>query len=175
MRRALDAGRSGTDMAAMFVAERSRTPVPQALQLPDRRPGPAARHAARRAPRRAYLRCDDEALLARVLADRDVARTATAPDRAHRRRSRRAPVARVLDVLREAGYAPAAEAPDGEVIALGAEAAARAVAPAGARRSRRGPPSPTPGSAELVSRVRSGDALTEISRRVHRSPSRCRA
>ena len=68
----------------------------------------------------AYLRCDDEALLARVLGDRDVAELQLrriAPTVVVSTAS----VGRVLDVLREAGYAPAAEDPDGSLIALGAE------------------------------------------------------
>ncbi len=143
VRRALDAGRSGGAISAL-VAQRSRTPVPQALSyLID---DVARRHGVLRAgTATAYLRCDDEALLARVLVDRDVAslqlrRIAPTIVIAS------APVARVLEVLREAGYAPAAEAPDGEVITLGAERsagrvpAARAVGPFAQRgRVRRAP------------------------------------
>ncbi|HEY7007813.1 MAG TPA: helicase-associated domain-containing protein, partial [Jatrophihabitantaceae bacterium] len=118
VRRALDSGRSGADVAALF-AQRSRTPVPQALRylIDDL----ARRHGALRSGTAAsYLRCEDEALLARVLADRGVGQL----------QLRRiaptvvvsgAPVARVLDVLREAGFAPAAESADGEVVALGAD------------------------------------------------------
>ena len=108
----------------------------------------------------AYLRCDDEALLARVLADRDVASLGLrriAPTVVITSTS----VPRVLEVLREAGYAPAAEAADGEVVALGADAPrAPSRQPSRAIRTR------TEGSGaqygELVSRIRSGDAITEL-------------
>jgi hypothetical protein len=74
------------------------------------------------------------------------------------------PVARVLELLRGAGFAPAAEAPDGEVIALGAETPrAPSRPPVRIVRPRGGYDTPL---SELVKRVRSGDALTEISRRV---------
>src|SRR5581483_4200910 len=118
VRRALDAGRSGTDIAAL-VAQRSRTPVPQALSylIED----VARRHGVlRTGAASSYLRCDDEALLSRVLADRHF-------DALHLRRI--APtvaisalsVTAVLDGLRDGGYAPAAESPDGAVITLDAE------------------------------------------------------
>ena len=72
------------------------------------------------------------------------------------------PVARVLEVLRESGYAPAAESPDGQVIALGAEIPRAPSRPA-TRVVR--PRVETANLGEVVKRVRSGDALTEISRR----------
>ena len=160
VRRALDAGRSGADIAAL-IAQRSRTPVPQALQylIEDlsRRHGTLRSGAAT-----AYLRCADEALLTRVVTDRNnaalqlrqIAPTVViSPE----------PVARVLEVLRESGYAPAAESADGQVIALGVEAprapsrpASRVVRPRAETANNLG---------EVVKRVRSGDALTEISRR----------
>lgn len=161
LRRALDAGRTAPDLAAMF-AQRSRTPVPQSLSylIADL----ARRHGTlRTGTASAYLRCEDEALLARVLADRDVSALQLrriAPTVAISPAS----VSQLLELLREAGFAPAAEAADGQVIALGAEAprapsrqAVRIVRPRGGNE--------TPLS-ELVKRVRSGDALTEISRRV---------
>ena len=161
IRRALDAGRSGTDIAAL-IAQRSRTPVPQALSylIDDL----ARRHGTlRTGVATAYLRCADEALLARVLSDRNVtslqlrriAPTVVISS---------APVAEVLDQLREAGYAPAAETPEGEVIALGVEPP-RAPSRQPVRTVR--PRAETVANlAEVVKRVRSGDALTEISRRV---------
>ena len=161
IRRALDAGRSGTDIAAL-IAQRSRTPVPQALSylIDDL----ARRHGTlRTGVATAYLRCADEALLARVLSDRNVtslqlrriAPTVVISS---------APVAEVLEQLREAGYAPAAETPEGEVIALGVEPP-RAPSRQPVRTVR--PRAETVANlAEVVKRVRSGDALTEISRRV---------
>jgi hypothetical protein len=118
VRRALDHGRSGAELAE-FVATRSRTPVPQALEylIEDA----ARRHGVlRTGAAGCYLRCDDTALLARAASDRGalnlglrlIAPTVAISD---------APVTRVLDVLRTAGFAPAAESPDGELITLGAE------------------------------------------------------
>ena len=163
VRRALDAGRSGADITAL-VTERSRTPIPQALSyLID---DVARRHGVLRAgTAAAYLRCDDEALLSRVLADRDVASLQLrriAPTIV----IATAPVTRVLDVLREAGYAPAAEAPDGEVITLGA-ATPRAPSrpPARSIRSRSAADSGAQ-LTEVVRRIRSGEALTTLSRRI---------
>jgi hypothetical protein len=163
VRRALDAGRTGTGIAAL-ITQRSRTPVPQSLQylIDDL----ARRHGTLRAgTATAYLRCADEALLARVLADRDVGSLdlrRIAPTVV----ISTAPVSRVLDVLRSAGYAPAAEDPNGEVIALGAEPArAPSRQPARAARLRTTHPS-TAHYADLVRRVRSGDSLTTMSTHV---------
>lgn len=161
VRRALDAGRSGREIAAM-IAQRSRTPVPQALSylINDL----ARRHGVLRSgTAQSYLRCEDESLLARVMSDRNV--TALQLRRiAPTVVISTAPVAQVLDVLRAAGYAPAAESPDGEVIALGAEPPrAPSRQPARVIRSRADAVSDL---AEVVKRVRSGDALTELTRRV---------
>jgi hypothetical protein len=163
VRRALDAGRTGTSIAAM-IAQRSRTPVPQALQylIDDL----ARRHGALRSgAATAYLRSADEALLARVVADRDVAPLEprlVAPTVA----ISQAPVTRVLEVLRAAGYAPAAEDPEGVVIAIGADPArAPSRQPARPARLRTTHPSATH-YADLVRRVRSGDTLTTMSNQV---------
>lgn len=162
VRRALDAGRSGTELVS-FVGSRSRTPLPQALTyLID---DAARRHGVLRAGvAQAYLRCDDESLLTRVLADRTAARLELqriAPTVV----ITAAPVPEVLATLREAGFAPAAETPDGALVTL------RADPP-------RAPLRPTPRSlamraggseaqlAELVRRLRSGDALAGSDNRV---------
>lgn len=118
VRRALDSGRSATQLAA-FVAARSRTPVPQALEyLID---DAARRHGVlRTGAAGAYLRCDDESLLTRVVGEkavaplglRRIAPTVVIAD---------ASVVRVLEVLRAAGFAPAAEAPDGQLVVLGTD------------------------------------------------------
>ncbi len=117
VRRALDAGRSATDLHALFAA-RSRTPVPQALTyLVD---DVARRHGRLRVGiASTYLRCDDEALLTEVLASRGsalklrrLAPTVLVSG---------APLDTVLATLREKGYAPAAEAPDGAVLLPGEE------------------------------------------------------
>jgi hypothetical protein len=163
VRRALDAGRSGTDLRA-FLAARSRTPLPQALTyLID---DSSKRHGAlRTGVAGAYLRCDDESLLTRVVSDRDVGPLQLrrlAPTVA----VSTAPVARVLEVLRESGYSPAAEAPDGEVISLGYDSARapsrQVVRPARSRIVASSGPQLT----ELVRRIRAGDNLTTISTRV---------
>ncbi|GAA3631798.1 helicase-associated domain-containing protein [Kineosporia mesophila] len=113
VRRALDAGRTGEDLTG-WLARHSRTPVPQPL-------GYLIADSARRYGRlrvgvaSAYLRADDEGLLAEVLADR----------RAAGLRLRRlaptvlaagAPPDLVLAALREMGLAPAAESPDGDLV-----------------------------------------------------------
>ena len=127
VRRALDAGRSAADLHAMLAA-RSRTPVPQPLTyLID---DVARRHGRLRIGQAgAYVRCDDEGLLTEVLADR----------RVESLRLRRlapsvivSPLApeRVAERLRELGYAPAAETPDGALLLRRPDAAPRAGAAA---------------------------------------------
>jgi hypothetical protein len=160
IRRALDAGRSGAAVAAL-IAQRSRTPVPQALQyLVD---DLARRHGAlRTGTASSYLRCDDEALLARVVNDRGIASLQLqrlAPTVA----ITSAPVGRILEVLREAGYAPAAEDADRALVAVGAQPP-RAPSRPPVRVVRTTNVTDGPRLAELVQRVRSGDALTELSR-----------
>ena len=163
VRRALDSGHSAGQIAA-FVTARSQTPVPQALTylIED----VARRHGVLRAGSAScYLRCDDEALLTRVLGDRNLA-----PLNLHRISATvvisALPVARVLDGLRQAGYIPAAEGTDGTVVALGAEKprapsrnSARVVRPRTSLES-------AAQLSELVRRIRSGDTLTELSARV---------
>ncbi|MCW2495924.1 MAG: hypothetical protein JWQ77_1848 [Jatrophihabitans sp.] len=162
LRRALDSGRSASELAA-FLSERSRTPIPQSMQylIDDL----SRRHGALRSgAASAYLRCDDESLLTRVVTDRNVAvlqLRRLAPTVV----VTTAPVARVLDVLRQAGYAPAAEAADGEVVSLSGDAPrAPSRQPVRTVRSRTTNNSSQLG--EIVTRIRSGDALTELSRTV---------
>ncbi|WP_232265593.1 helicase C-terminal domain-containing protein [Streptomyces pactum] len=113
VRRALDAGRSAADLHA-FLAAHSRTPVPQPLSyLID---DVARKHGLLRVgAASAYVRCDDDALLAEILADR----------RAANLRLRRlaptvlaaqVPPEALLDGLRGMGYAPAAESAEGDVV-----------------------------------------------------------
>jgi hypothetical protein len=163
VRRALDAGRSGERLAG-FVERHSRTPIPQALRyLID---DSARRHGIlRTGAASSYLRCDDEALLARVVADRAsdplhlrlLAPTVVVSD---------APVSRVLEVLRSAGYSPGAEAPGGELITLGADPPRAPARPPARPVTTRGAADSDVQLAELVRRIRSGDALAEIGRRV---------
>lgn len=113
VRRALDAGRTAADLHA-FLAAHARTPVPQPLTyLID---DVARRHGRLRVgAASAYLRCDDDALLTEILADR----------RAQPLRLRRlaptvlatqADPSTLLDGLRAMGFAPAAESADGDVV-----------------------------------------------------------
>ncbi|AUG79142.1 DNA-binding protein [Kitasatospora sp. MMS16-BH015] len=113
VRRALDAGRTAADLHA-FLAQHSRTPVPQPLAyLID---DVARRHGVLRVgAASSYVRCDDPALLAEVQADRravelrlrllapTVLAAQAAPDT-------------LLAVLRTMGYAPAAESAEGDVL-----------------------------------------------------------
>ena len=162
IRRALDAGRRGDDLAA-FVTRHSRTPVPQALTylIED----VARRHGILRAGAvSAYLRCDDESLLARVVADRGtqplglrlLAPTVAITD---------ASVGRVLDLLRDTGYAPAAESSDGAVVTLGTERPRAPSRTATRALVSRGSFDSEAQLAELVRRIRVGDAVGERARR----------
>ena len=163
VRRALDAGRSGEELAA-FVQTYSRTPVPQALQyLID---DAARRHGVLRAGTAgSYLRCDDEVLLARVLADRHVdglslhriAPTVVVSD---------APANRVLDVLRAAGYSPAAEGAGGALVTLGGDAPRAPARPPARTVTSRGAANSDTQLGELVRRMRSGDAVAQLPSRV---------
>jgi len=163
IRRALDAGRTGAEIASFFSGS-STTALPQALtyMIDDA----SRRHGVLRSGvATSYLRCADESLLDRVMADR-------ASEALGLRRLAptvvvaTAPVAQVLDALRGAGYAPAAESPDGSVLTVPVESPR---APA-RRSSRLVRPRPAADSevqlAEVVRRIRSGDSLAEIARRV---------
>jgi hypothetical protein len=113
VRRALDAGRTADELQR-FLAAHSRTPVPQPLSyLVD---DVARRHGTLRVgAASAYLRCDDEALLTGLLADRRAAGLGL---------RRLAPTvvaaqtdpSTLLERLRAMGLAPAAESADGDVL-----------------------------------------------------------
>ncbi|MFE2263438.1 helicase-associated domain-containing protein [Streptomyces griseosporeus] len=113
VRRALDAGRTAADLHA-FLAAHSRTPVPQPLAyLID---DVARRHGHLRVgAASAYVRCDDDALLNEILADKRSAGL---------RLRRLAPTvlaaqtdpATLLEGLRAMGFAPAAESAEGDVL-----------------------------------------------------------
>jgi hypothetical protein len=161
VRRALDAGRSGSDLTALFT-ERSRTPVPQALSYliddVSRRHGLLRTGAAS-----AYLRCDDDALLSRAVSDRNLASLGLrriAPTVVVTTSS----VSRILEVLRGAGYAPAAEAPDGAVLAVGDDPPRAPARPAPRSVRVRSAPDYETYLDELVKRVRAGDRLAELAR-----------
>ncbi|OZM70538.1 DNA-binding protein [Amycolatopsis antarctica] len=154
VRRALDAGRTADELHELFRVH-SATAVPQSLTyLID---DVARRHGRLRGGvAGSFLRCDDDVLIAEVLgtpaaADLDLRRIAptvlVSP----------LPLAEVLDGLRSAGFAPAAEGPDGRVIDL--RPAGRRV-PAAPRRARTAVPAPTVNADQLamiVRHVRAGD------------------
>ena len=113
IRRALDAGRTADELHAL-LHRISKGPVPQTLDyLVD---DVARRHGVLRAgSASSYLRCDDPALLSEVAAARgtgELRLRRLAPTVLISRSS----VARVLEVLRAAGYAPVAESPEGTVV-----------------------------------------------------------
>ncbi|MDQ0986057.1 hypothetical protein QFZ71_003340 [Streptomyces sp. V2I9] len=162
VRRALDAGRSASDLHA-FLAAHSRTPVPQPLSyLID---DVARRHGHLRiGAASAYVRCDDEAVLNEILADRRstglrlrrLAPTVLAS---------RADPGPLLEALRDMGYAPAAESADGDVL----------ITRAGARRTPpRTPPVPVPEGppapdatllGAAVRAIRAGDTAATVARK----------
>jgi hypothetical protein len=160
VRRALDAGRTSSELHELFRL-RSRTPVPQALTyLVD---DVARRHGRLRAGvASTYLRCDDEALLSEVLASRKAASLQL---------RRLAPTVvvspagleDVLAALRLAGYAPAAEAPDGALLVAGPPSRRT---PARARPQRVGDYTLPAEQADLVvTALRAGDAAARATRR----------
>jgi hypothetical protein len=119
VRRALDAGRSASDLHD-FLTAHSRTPVPQPLAyLID---DVARRHGHLRiGTASAYVRCDDDSVLSEILADKRSANL---------RLRRLAPTvlaaqtdpATLLDGLRGMGFAPAAESAEGDVLITRAHA-----------------------------------------------------
>ncbi|MCE0761556.1 helicase-associated domain-containing protein [Pseudonocardia kujensis] len=159
VRRALDSGRSVTDLKEL-LEEKSSTPVPQALTYLIEDVG--RRHGRLRGGvASAFLRSDDEVLLSEVLAHPETAAlelrriaptVAVSP----------APLAELLDGLRAAGFSPAAEDATGGVLDLG---------PRGARtdprRSRNRTVLADPSEERIdavVAKIRAGDALAAARR-----------
>lgn len=165
VRRALDAGYAAGDLHALF-ARRSRTAVPQALTyLID---DVARRHGGLRAGTAgAYLRSDDEPLLAELLADRRASVLAL---------RRLAPTVlvtpysagRLVATLREAGYAPVPEDATGATM-LTRPKTRRAAARGGRLRAAADPlaaPRLTlPRLLGIVEQIRRGDAAARAARR----------
>ncbi|MHC5903890.1 helicase-associated domain-containing protein [Streptomyces sp. S6] len=162
VRRALDAGRAASDLHA-FLTAHSRTPVPQPLAyLID---DVARKHGHLRVgAASAYVRCDDDALLNEILADKR-----STPLRLRRLAptvlAAQADPASLLDVLRTMGYAPAAESPDGDVLIHRADSH---------RTPPRTPPEPVPDGppvpdatllAAAVRAVRAGDLASTTPRK----------
>ncbi|MEU8539427.1 helicase C-terminal domain-containing protein [Streptomyces sp. NPDC048717] len=119
VRRALDSGRTASDLHA-FLSAHSRTPVPQPLSyLID---DVARRHGHLRVgAASSYVRCDDDTVLGEILADRRAAPLGLrrlAPTVL----AAQADPAALLDGLRGMGYAPAAESAEGDVLITRADA-----------------------------------------------------
>ncbi|MFF9335994.1 helicase-associated domain-containing protein [Streptomyces albogriseolus] len=162
VRRALDAGQSAADLHA-FLAAHSRTPVPQPLTyLID---DVARRHGHLRVgAASSYVRCDDDAVLNEILADkraaglglRRLAPTVLAA---------RTDPASLLEGLRAMGFAPAAESAEGDVLIARADAY---------RTPPRTPPEPVPDGppvpddtllAAAIRAVRAGDLASTAPRK----------
>jgi hypothetical protein len=160
VRRALDAGRSASDLHELFRT-RSRTPVPQSLTyLVD---DVARRHGRMRVGvASSYVRCDDETLLSEVLAARKVL-----PLRLRRLAPTvlvsTAPLDTVLEALRSSGYAPAAEAPDGALLLARPQARRTALRPRPHRHSE--PALGAEHAALSVKALRAGDLAARAARR----------
>jgi hypothetical protein len=160
VRRALDIGRTAGELHELFRT-RSRTPVPQSLTyLID---DVARRHGRLRGGTAAsFLRCDDPVLLSEVVAHqaaasmelRRIAPTVLVSP---------LPLADVLDELRKAGFAPAAEDTDGQVLDL---RPSRHRLPAPARTRRAGTPVPPSDERlrEIVHHLRAGDVAAATRR-----------
>ncbi|MGZ8178712.1 helicase-associated domain-containing protein [Williamsia sp. SKLECPSW1] len=156
VRRALDTGRTGTEITG-FVAAHSRTPVPQSLEylVAD----VARRHGQLRVGvASSFVRCEDATTLAAVLAApvaESLALRALAPTVA----VSQAPLRQVLEQLREAGFAPAGEDSSGALVDM-REHGIRLPGGRGPRRA----PTRRPGQigpdrlAAVVERMRSHDA-----------------
>jgi hypothetical protein len=160
IRRALDTGRPAAELHAIF-AKRSATPVPQGLSyLID---DVARRHGRLRGgSARSFLRADDEVLLAEVLAHpaaesfelRRIAPTVLVSELS---------LAQLLEALRDAGFAPGAEAGDGSILDL--RPAGRRI-PARPRPPVRALPVPDATQvAALVASIRAGDQAAALAPR----------
>ena len=139
VRRALDAGRSAGELHGFFERY-SKTPVPQSLTyLID---DVARRHGQLRVGIAAsFVRCEDPALLTQALAAPGMDRLEVrllAPTVA----VSQAPLKEVLDTLRAAGFAPAAEDATGAVVDLRTRGARVASPPVRRRGWRPKPPTP---------------------------------
>ena len=158
LRRALDSGRSGSEISAL-LANRSRTPVPQSLTylVED----VARRHGSLRVGvASAFVRCEDPALLAAVLSS-DVAGEVALRALAATVAVSPAPVRDVVEALRRGGFAPAGEDSTGALIDLrhrGARVPSRPPAPRASQRRAR----IAPGQAQtVVTRLRAADRADE--------------
>ncbi len=113
VRRALDAGHTGAEIVAL-LHNHSKTPVPQALTylVED----VARRHGTLRVGvASSFVRCDDPATMAAVLRSKEADAVALRP-LAPTVLVSPAPLRDVLDALRAAGFAPAAEDSSGALV-----------------------------------------------------------
>ncbi|GGF36414.1 helicase-associated domain-containing protein [Williamsia phyllosphaerae] len=154
VRRALDTGRTGTELTGFFTAH-SKTPVPQSLEyLID---DVARRHGQLRVGvASAFIRCEDPTTLAAVLAS-PVAETLALRALAPTVAISQASLKTVLDELRAAGFAPAGEDSSGDLVDL-RERGARVPALRAVRRSPRRPVASPEQMTTVVSRMRTQDA-----------------
>ncbi|MGA9871305.1 MAG: helicase-associated domain-containing protein [Rhodococcus sp. (in: high G+C Gram-positive bacteria)] len=165
LRRALDVGMSATELHSLF-ATHSRTPIPQGLSyLID---DVARRHGRLRAGvASSFVRCEDPALLAEVLASpaaEQLALRALAPTVA----ISQATLAEVMNVLGTAGFAPAGEDANGTIVDLRSRGARVPV-----RRNRPGYRSPAVPTEEqlgrLVTELRAGERASRAGGQTVRS------
>ncbi|PJE97586.1 DNA-binding protein [Streptomyces carminius] len=168
VRRALDAGRSAAELHS-FLAAHSRTPVPQPLAyLID---DVARRHGRLRVGAAgSYVRCDDDALLAELAADRRAAALGLrllAPTVL----AARVDPGTLLERLREMGYAPAAESAEGDVVIHRADTL-RTPPRTAPEPVPDGPPRPDgPLLAAAVRAVRAGDRAATVPHRPRSRPA----
>jgi len=165
VRRALDAGYAASDIHGLF-RRRSRTPLPQALEYLVN--DVARRHGGLRVGTvGAYLRSDDEALVNEVFADRRLAGLSL------RRLAPTVlatpyPTSRLLEMLRDAGFAPVPEDATGAAV-LTRPRALRAPSRPAPRRPRPDDFDPPrlhgPRLAGVVEQIRLGDRLARATRR----------
>ncbi|WP_436493476.1 helicase-associated domain-containing protein [Actinokineospora sp. HUAS TT18] len=168
IRRALDVGRTAGDLHELFRT-RSRTPIPQSLTyLID---DVARRHGRLRGgSTTSFLRCDDPALIAEVAAH------PAAPSWRLRKLAPTVlisalPLLDLLDELRAAGFAPAAEGTDGQIVDLRATGR-RVETPTRAARRPVGVRAADPEQlADIVRTMRAGDRAAESRRSRPVSPS----
>jgi len=167
IRRALDVGRTAGDLHELFRTK-SKTPIPQALtyMIDD----VARRHGRLRGgSTTSFLRCDDPALIAEVAAHpaaagmrlRKIAPTVLISP---------LPLLELLDELRAAGFAPAAEGADGQVVDLRASGR-RVDTPTRAARRPVGVRADPDQLADIVRTMRAGDRAAESRRSRPVSPS----
>ncbi len=170
VRRALDAGRSAADLHA-FLAAHSRTPVPQPLAyLID---DVARRHGHLRVgAASSYVRCDDDAVLNEILADKRAAGLGLRRLAPTVLAARTDPAA-LLEGLRAMGFAPAAESAEGDVLIARADAY-RTPPRTPPSRCRTGRPCRTTRCSRRRS-ARSGRVISRPRRRASRSAARRRA